>query len=79
MITLRSYRNDDAAALQLLANDPINHKNVGDDFPYPYTLEAAQWRITEGSAAKPGERKENFAVCVDDTLIGGCGYEQRKK
>lgn len=49
MITLREYRDSDANRLVELANNEAVSRFLVDSFPYPYTLEDANWWIRTGS------------------------------
>lgn len=49
MITLRLYRESDAQRLVELANNAAVSRFLMDTFPYPYTMEDAQWWINTGS------------------------------
>ena len=39
---LRAWRENDADALALHANNPAVWRNMSDSFPHPYTLASAQ-------------------------------------
>jgi len=48
MITLRQYKESDAERLVELANNAAVSRFLVDTFPYPYTMEDAQWWISTG-------------------------------
>lgn len=69
-IELRPYRADMASALVAAANDERIARFMSDQFPYPYTMEAATAWIERASLDDPPLQ---FATFVDGTLAGGLG------
>src|SRR5262245_22132658 len=70
LCTLRPCRNGDQADMVLHANNPKVAAHLRDRFPQPYTwADADQWL---GWVAKQSPVL-NFAICVEDRLIGGIG------
>ncbi|MCB1246376.1 MAG: GNAT family N-acetyltransferase [Acidimicrobiia bacterium] len=69
-VVLRTFDLSMAAELVIAANDPAIATYMSDRFPYPYSDEDAfDWiRYTEAE-----EPPLNFAIMVDDRLVGGCG------
>lgn len=68
---IRSYRPEDAGSLAKYANNRNISKNLRDGFPYPYTLENGKAFIDHAMSLKP---ETNFAICVDDQVVGGIGF-----
>ena len=71
---LRSYRVDDAPSLARYANNRNISRNLGDTFPYPYTLSHANDWI---SLVMQQSREANFVIASADELIGGIGLTLR--
>ena len=69
--TVRSYRIDDAELLALNANNRAIWKNLRDGFPHPYSVENGKSFIEHAMGMSP---ETNFAICVDDKVVGGIGY-----
>lgn len=53
-----------------IANDPLLRKHLGDSFPHPYDLAAAQFWVREGAKWEYGN--QNFWIFLWEILIG-CG------
>ena len=68
--TLRAWRQGDAPALAQHANDPAVWRNMSEGFPHPYTLAIALDWVARGHVEFGGD---NWAVCIDDKAVGGCG------
>lgn len=45
---LTPLEEKDIPQLMRIANDPLLRKHLGDTFPYPYDLAAAQFWVREG-------------------------------
>ena len=73
-LVLRPWRRGDARALARIANDPSIAGMLRDVFPHPYTLEDARAFLGEVANA-PGTAR-NFAIVLDDELVGGIGIAQ---
>ena len=69
-ISLRTIRDVDATDLARHANNRKIWENVRDLFPYPYTLADAKSFIEKIKTIYP---TQNFAIALDDTLIGIVG------
>ncbi len=69
--TVRSYRLEDAESLALYANNRFIWKNLRDGFPHPYSLENGRAFIEHALSMNP---ETNFAICVDDRVVGGIGF-----
>ena len=66
---LRPWRLGDGAALVSIANNRDIWMNLGDDFPYPYTLDdAAEWLA---HCQKWPYSERCFAIEVEGHLAGG--------
>lgn len=70
MITLREYRDSDVDRLVELANNQAVSRFLVDSFPYPYTLDDANWWIRTGS-----RRGITRVVELDGTFVGSVGAE----
>jgi RimJ/RimL family protein N-acetyltransferase len=69
-LALRRFRRDDRETLAKLANNANVSKYLTDQFPYPYTLEAADsWISNTVVELEP----HNFAVEWQGRLVGGIG------
>jgi RimJ/RimL family protein N-acetyltransferase len=68
---LREWRHGDGEALVRHANNPKISRNLRDRFPYPYTIDDANWWIAHASAQSP---PTNFAIVVDGEAAGGIGF-----
>ncbi len=66
--SVRSYCVDDAESLALNANNRAIWKNLRDGFPHPYSVENGKTFIEHALGMSP---ETNFAICVDDKVVGG--------
>jgi len=73
-IVLREWREADAGALALQANDRSVWIGLRDAFPHPYGIEDARRFIAMALAAQP---PRNFAIEAGGRLAGGIGYTLR--
>ena len=72
--TLRGWKYGDETALQKHANNPNVSACLMDRFPYPYTMQdAVDWVIYLVGQ----EPLVNFAIAVDDKVVGGIGLDPR--
>lgn len=62
----------DAPLLPPIANTKVISWNTSYNFPFPYDLAAAEKNI-EFCSTKAGEDTWQFAVFLDEELVGGCG------
>lgn len=69
-IAVRTYRKGDEAALCENADDFEVWLNLRDRFPHPYTMKDALEWIDLVQTLEP---VTNFAITVDDRLVGGIG------
>ena len=79
MISLREFRDSDAERLVELANNPAVSRFLTDSFPYPYTLDDANWWIQTGnksSIARVIEYQGNFVGSVG--AEPGSGEKQKQ-
>ncbi|KKZ67427.1 hypothetical protein EMCG_06878 [[Emmonsia] crescens] len=69
---IRRYRESNADALSVEANNSKIAKYMRNVFPYPYTIEDARSLISSSTAESP---VSHFALCrlSDDRLIGSIG------
>lgn len=63
----------DAASLARVANDREVWRNLTDRFPHPYTVDDAVEWIER--CEQQGEPPLQFAIVVDDQIVGGAGFE----
>ncbi|HEY6086511.1 MAG TPA: GNAT family N-acetyltransferase [Burkholderiaceae bacterium] len=68
--TLRAWRESDATALTLHANNPNVWRWMSDAFPHPYTREIAETWVARGHIDFGGD---NWAIAFGDEAVGGCG------
>jgi ribosomal-protein-alanine N-acetyltransferase len=68
---VREWREDDAEALALQANDPRVARNLRDAFPHPYGLEDAHSFIAVARSCVPPSL---FAIETDGRIAGGIGF-----
>jgi [ribosomal protein S5]-alanine N-acetyltransferase len=68
MISLREYKQDDTSALVALANNENVSRYMSTVFPYPYTVEDAEWWISEG--CKSGIVR---AIEYENQFVGSVG------
>ena len=71
---VRSFRDADAEAIALHANNRKVWLQLRDRFPHPYTIEDAREFIR---FARAGEPETAFAITVDDQAIGSIGVVLR--
>jgi RimJ/RimL family protein N-acetyltransferase len=69
--TVRSYKIQDAESLAKYANNRKVWLNLRDGFPHPYSMENAINFINRAINSQP---ETNFAICVDDKVVGGIGF-----
>src|ERR1700761_6678626 len=72
---IRGWKKGDEASLQKNANNPKVSACLMDRFPSPYTIEAA---ITWVDALIDQDPLVNFAITINDEVIGGIGMEPRQ-
>ncbi|PZM85617.1 MAG: hypothetical protein DLD55_06420 [candidate division SR1 bacterium] len=72
-LLLRRLEEKDIPQLMRIANDPLLRKHIGDTFPHPYDLAAAQFWVREGAKWEYGNQE--FGIFLGETLIGGGGIE----
>ena len=70
MIQLRKFIQEDAASIAEHANNEKVSRFLREVFPFPYTLEAAKWWVSEGF--KLGNSR-NLAIVFSGECIGGAG------
>ena len=68
--TLRPWSLNDLESLVQYANNPAISKNMMDQFPHPYTMEAGKKFIEFANKDNP---VHIFAIEVDGKAIGGIG------
>lgn len=73
--TLRGWKMTDAASLQKNADNKNVSRYLLDRFPSPYTLEAAEGWVHLWQGQEPFV---NFAIAINDEVIGGVGLEFRQ-
>lgn len=69
---LREWKQDDAEAVALAANNQKIAENLRNAFPYPYTLEDAKWYVND-CIARADERQITRAIVVDGAVVGSIG------
>ncbi|WP_319542606.1 GNAT family protein [uncultured Pseudodesulfovibrio sp.] len=69
---LRPWQMDDASRLSAIADTRDISWNTSYKFPYPFDLPAAQ-RFIMFNTTNSGESSWQFAILLDEALIGGCG------
>ena len=72
---IRDFKMSDKTSIAKHANNKKIWLNVRNEFPYPYTIENAEWWI---SSIIEEEVKTKFAIVVDGKAIGGIGLEMKK-
>jgi RimJ/RimL family protein N-acetyltransferase len=72
MIKLRDFTAEDVASLARNANNPNVARYLREIFPSPYTLESAEWWVSEGWLL--GDSR-NTAVDLNGQCIGGAGLQ----
>lgn len=70
---VRQWREEDAEALALQANDRRVWLGLRDAFPHPYGLEDARRFIAMSHSMSP---RSFFAIEVEGAIAGGIGYRQ---
>jgi RimJ/RimL family protein N-acetyltransferase len=71
---IRGWKKGDEVSLQKNANNPNVSRFLMDRFPSPYTMEAASLWVNSLVDQDP---LINFAITIDDQVIGGIGLERR--
>lgn len=72
---IRGWKKGDAASLQKNADNPKVSSCLMDRFPYPYTMDNAIYWVNILADQDP---LVNFAITIDDEVIGGIGIEPRE-
>jgi ribosomal-protein-alanine N-acetyltransferase len=72
---IRGWKKGDEISLQKHADNPNVSGNLMDRFPSPYTMEAAIWWVNSLVGQDP---LINFAITIDDKVVGGIGLEMRE-
>ena len=72
MIELRDFTLDDAGSLVENGNNPKVARFLREVFPSPYTMDDANWWVSEGY--KLGDSR-NVAVDFEGQCIGGAGLQ----
>ena len=67
---LRKWNNDDTPELVKAANNPRISANLRNTFPYPYSLQDAEWFINDCIAKKDSHQIAR-AIVVDRKAVGG--------
>jgi len=70
-VVVRDWRDDDAAALAVQANDRRVWLGLRDAFPHPYSIDDARAFIARALAMSP---RTFLAIEVDSHVAGGIGY-----
>lgn len=70
MITLRDYEKSDVERLVALANNQNVSRYLIDTFPYPYTLQDAEWWIEIGARANNAVTK---VIQYNGEFVGSVG------
>lgn len=69
---LREWKQDDAEAVALAANNQKIAENLRNAFPHPYTLEDAKWYVND-CIARGEERQITRAIVVNGVVVGSIG------
>ena len=69
---LRPYKLSDKLALVKHANNKNISNNLRDRFPYPYTIEDAEWFIN--FVLKNNSPVTNFAIEINNEAAGGISF-----
>lgn len=69
---LREWRKEDAPIIAKAANNPNIAANLRNTFPYPYTLEDANWYVND-CILKEGKNQITRAIVVDGEAVGSIG------
>jgi ribosomal-protein-alanine N-acetyltransferase len=72
---IRGWKKGDEASLQKHADNLKVSACLMDRFPSPYTMEAAEFWVDSLLDQDP---LVNFAITIDDQVIGGIGLEPRQ-
>jgi ribosomal-protein-alanine N-acetyltransferase len=72
---IRGWKKGDEISLQKNADNPNVSRFLMDRFPSPYTMEAAVNWVNNLLEQDP---LINFAITIDDQVIGGIGLEMRQ-
>jgi len=72
--TLRGLKLEDAGSMQKHADNPNIYSYLLDRFPHPYTMDDAIRWVTSMQDQDP---LVNFALTIDDNLVGVIGLEIR--
>lgn len=72
---IRGWKPGDEVSLQMHANNPKISACLMDRFPSPYTMQAAALWVNSLVDQEP---LINFAITIDDLVIGGIGMEPRQ-
>lgn len=70
--TLRPWRRSDAAAVAAAADNPRIAANLRNVFPFPYTLEDAEWYVND-CIAQGEERQLTRAIIIEGRAAGSIG------
>lgn len=69
---LRPWRQEDAASVAEVANNPRIAANLRNVFPHPYTLEDARWYVND-CIEHEGKGQLTRAIVVDGKAVGSIG------
>jgi RimJ/RimL family protein N-acetyltransferase len=72
---LRGWKKGDEISLQRNADNPNVARYLTDRFPSPYTMASAEYWVDAHLYQNP---MINFAIVIDDEIIGGIGLEFRE-
>jgi len=72
---IRGWKKGDEVSLQKNANNPSVSRFLLNRFPSPYTMEAAIHWVNNLVDQDP---LVNFAITIDDQVVGGIGLELRE-
>lgn len=70
--TLRKWKKEDAQEIAKAANNPKIANNLRNSFPHPYSINDAEWFITD-CIAKEGKGQLTRAIEVDGKAVGSIG------
>ena len=70
--TLRPWKEDDAEAVAVAANNKKIAQNLRNVFPHPYTFADAQWYVND-CIARGEECQITRAIVVDGKAVGSIG------
>jgi ribosomal-protein-alanine N-acetyltransferase len=74
--TIRGWKKGDEISLQKHADSTKISRFLLDRFPSPYTMDEAIWWVDR--LIDQPEPLLNFAITIDDKVIGGIGLEPRE-